>query len=360
MSDNENNFTNYSGENLENRKEIFDSMLMSSGNNPGYIAPLINSLSGLRIMGRGPAMMPMSDNTIGLPFVTRPRLNLTDDNISRSEKLVSLYGVGQYSVGAYVRAMLDERWAASNNPIGFDNNFPFITCLTEYIKTSTGFGDLQMRIETSEPGLRDQVYQRVASKLEENGQYTVNQTYFNPKPSLIQAIFQYWEDYISEVVSGDRQCGPRDRYLVGNRIDYDCRIYHLIMNKDSMFLEHIFATIQSIPNTYPSGSIANIDNTAASIRGEGQDEFSVQFSSVGMRMDEWGLIQAFNESMFLYNPRLMPDVRRTYFRELDVTEYAKYAYRAYPLLLPKVNEPIGTGNNKSTRSGIKLTWWAAL
>lgn len=348
MDQNEDNFTNYSGENLEKRQEIFDAALLA-GTSPGWTAPLINSLRGLRIVGKGPAMMPLADNTIGLALITRPQLNLTDDNIQRSEKLVSLYGVGQNSIGAYVRGMLDERWAASHQGIILDNNMPFIPCLTEYLKTSTGFNDLQISIDTSEPGLRSQVYQRVASKLEFNEVFTINQTYYNPKPSVIQALFQYWEDYISEVVSGDRQVSPRDWYLMGNRIDYDCRIYHLIMNSDSYFLEHIFATIQSIPVSYSAGALASIDNTQNTLRGEGQDDFSVQFSSAGQRQDEWGLIQSFNEHSFMYNPNLAPDKRNRFFRELAPNEYTEYSYGAYPLLLPRVND--------NGRSGIKLTWW---
>lgn len=356
MDQDENNFTNYSGENLKNRKEIFDAALLE-GTSPGYISPLMNSLRGLRILGKGPAMMPMADNTIGLSLVTRPQLNLTDDNISRSEKLVSLYGVGPNSIGAYIRGMLDERWGAAFQPHALNNKIPFITCLTEYLKTSTGFNDLQIRVETSEPGLRDQVYQRVASKLEDNSAFSITQTYYNPKPSVIQALFQYWEDYISEVVSGDRQVTPRDWYLMANRVDFDCRIYHLIMNKDSQFLEHIFATVQSIPVTYPAGSIANIDNTSTTLRGEGQDDFSVQFASVGQRQDEFGLIQAFNEHSFLYNPGLRPESRNSLYRELDESEYVAYNYGAYPLLLPRISDVAGKGALSSTRTGIKLTWW---
>lgn len=296
-------------------------------------------------------MMPLSDNTIGLALVTRPQLNLSDDNVSKSEKLVSLYGCTQNSFAGYIRGLLDEKWAAGNPGIILDNKMPFIVPLTQFLKTSNGFNDLQLSINTSEPGLRSQVYQRVASKLEFNEVFTMNQTYYNPKPSLIQAIFQYWEDYISEVVSGDRQVSPRDWYLMSNRIDYDCRIYHLIMNKDSLFLEHIFATVQSIPTTYPAGAIAAIDNTQNTVRGEGQDDFTVQFSSAAQRQDEFGLIQAFNEHSFLYNPNIKPATRNQFYRELETSEYIAYNYAAYPLLLPRAID--------KNRTGIKLTWWVA-
>lgn len=355
-ADKNNDFTNYSGENLENRKDIFDNALLLS-NSPGYTAPFLNSLRGLRILGRGPAMMPLADDTIGLMLITRPQLDLSDDNISKSEKLISMYGGSQYNLSSFIRGTLDERWGAAHSPIGLNNKSPFITCLTEYLKVSTGFSDLQMRVETTEPGIRDQVYQRVASKLEENGSYTMSQTYYNPKGSVIQTLFHHWMTYISEVVSGDRQCGPRDWYLLANRIDFDCRIYHLIMNKDAEFLEHIYATVQSIPTSFPAGSVANIDNTQTTLRGEGQDDFSVQFSSTGMRFDEWGLIQSFNEHTFAYNPRLKPAVRNQYYRELSSSEYSAYNYGAYPLLLPRINESKGSGSVIGERSGIKLTWW---
>lgn len=347
-------FTNYSGETLDKRKEIYDNALLDSGT-PGYTAPLINSMRGIRILGKGPAMMPLADDTIGLSFVTRPQLNLADDNIKRSERLKVLMKGGQYSIASYIRGILDERWGAANKVVGLNNLMPFIPVLTEYLKTSTGFGDLQMQIKTTEPGIRDQVYQRVDSKLEENGLFTMSQTYFNPKPSIIPALFQFWESYISEVTSGDRLVSPRFKYLFGNRIDFDCRIYHLIMGADGEFLSHIFATVQSIPVTFPAGSQANIDNTQNTLRGEGQDDFSVQFSSTAMRFNEDGLISSFNDHSYNYNPNLRPQVRDRFFRMLQPSEYQAYNYGAYPLLLGVRNDRrggVGIG-----RDGIKLTWW---
>lgn len=351
---NEIDFTNYTGETIEKRKEKIDQGMLSEGA-PGYTSALINSVRGFRMVGRGPAMMPLSDNTIGLAFVTRPQLNLTDDAIRRSERLVNLYGVSPNSAGGIIRGWLDERWAAAHQPVGVQNKLPFIPMLTTFLKTSTGFGDLQLQIKSSDPGMRDQVYQRVDSKLEENGIFTISQSYWNPRPSLIPALFQTWCDYISEVVSGDREVPPRDKYLFGNRIDFDCRIYHLQMNKDTEFLEQIFATVQSIPVSFPIGSQSNIDNTGNSLRSEGQDDFNMQFSSQGMRFNEFGLIQSFNEHSYRYNPAIRPENRNRYYRMLAPNEYEAYASRAYPILVPVINERFK--DNGPSRSGIKLSWW---
>lgn len=348
-------FTNYSGETLPDHANVYNQALTDSGT-PGTNAPLTNSLRGFRILGKGPAMMPLADDTIGFSFVSRPQLNLSDDVIRRTDRLRALKDVSDNSIGAYIRGMLDERWGATTNCPALDNLNPYITCLTTYLKTSNGFGDLQMGITTTEPGLREQVYQRVNSKLEENGLFTMNQTYFNPRPSVIPALFQYWETYISEVTSGDSGCYPRAKYLLGNRIDHDCAIIHLIMNKDTEFLEQIFTTVQSIPVTFPAGSQANIDNTQNSLRGEGQDDFSVQFSSTGMRYNEPGIISAFNDRMYAYNPRIAPGQRDQFYRKLDPSEYQANGYNdAYPLLLSVRNDRRGGSGNG--RDGVKLTWW---
>lgn len=354
--DKDGDFTKYSGETIDNRTSVFDSALLE-GTSPGFQAPLINTLRGISVLGRGPAMMPLSDDTEGFQFVTRPKLNLTDDNISRSESLQSLMDCGPNSIGGFIRGTLDERWAAANNPPTVVNRNPFIPCLTNYLKSTPGFNDLQFNIKTSDPGIREQVYQSIDSKLEENGSYTLSTTYYNPAPSIIPSLFRYWLSYISEVSCGDRQVAPRDKYLFGNRCDHDCRIYNLVLNKDGMYLENIFASCQSIPSTYAIGALSAIDYSNGIARAEGQDEFTMNYASVGMRFNEFGLINAFNDHSYLYNPSIRPETRNQYYREIEPDEMIEYGYAALPLLLPKTSERVGKGAFAGARSGIKLTWW---
>lgn len=348
--------------NEEKRQDFFDIMLQNN-NMPGYTNPTVNAFRGFNPFSSGPAMMELSDNVIGLIFVTRPEFNLSDYNIYRSEKLISMAGAGPNDLSGYLRGLLDKQWAAKTfgdqgHPM-LDNNMPFITCLNEFLKTSTGFGDLQLRINTTEPGLRQQVYQYVSSKIEENGQYSIQQTYHNPRPLIIQTLFQYWLTYISEVKSGDNQITPHMEYLMGNRCDHDCRIYHMLMNRDTEYLESIFATVRSIPQTFPAGAIADIDRTGSSLRGQGQDEIGIQFSSEGMRFDEISLINSFNEHVYYYNPALMQTVKNGgngEYRLLDISEYRDYRYMMYPLLIP-TQQDIRGKTKQSFRQGIRLTWW---
>lgn len=349
--------------NEQARKQYYNLMLLNS-NTPGYTAPTLNSFRGYNPFNSGPAMMQISDSVIGLMFITRPQLNLSDSNIYRSERLISLAGAESNDLAGYIRGLLDKQWAVkkfgdAGHPM-LDNRMPFITCLNEYLKTSTGFSDLNLKINTTEPGIRQQVYQYVNSKLEENGQYTIQQVYHSPKPLLIQTLFQHWLTYISEVKSGDNRLTPYPEFLIGNRNDYDCRIYHLLMNVDTEYLESIFATVQSIPEVFPIGAIADIDRTTNSLRANGQDEFTMQFRSVGMRFDELSLIRAFNEHVYYFNTELKNDIlsgKPSKWRMLKVSEYSAYRYLMYPLLMVTTQDVRTSNNKQQTRRGIKLTWW---
>lgn len=343
----------------DERKSVFDSALRDH-NSPSYQRSLIDSFRGFRAYPNGPAMMPISDNVIGLMFLTRPELNLSDENVYRSPNLYNLIGAGPDNIQGYIRGVLDRKWGDLYQHPMLENKLPFISSLNEYLKVSTGFSDLRLDISTGEPGIRQQVYQSVTSKIEENGQYSMSQTYANPKMGIISGLFQTWLHYISEVVSGDHQVYPYPNYLFANRRDFDCRIYHLIMNKDTEYLESIYATVESIPQTFPAGAMANIDRTGTTARGEGQDDFTVQYSSVGMRFDELTLINAFNQHVYNYNKNLEMDVKggtNRFYRELHASEYIRFNYNMFPLLLVRMSELKSMNGRTSRRAGIKLTWW---
>lgn len=343
--------------------DYFEKMIQE-GNNPGLKTSVINSFRGFNPFGRGPSMMPISDTIIGLMFITKPACNLHDNNILKSEKLLSLYGTGTGDLGGYIRGTLDPKWARLNlgddsHPM-VDTRNPFISCLNEYLKTSTGFSDMTMKFDTTDPGLRQQVYQFAASKLEENGLYTMQQTYHNPKPLIIQTIFQHWLTYISEVKSGDNGLQPYLEYDITHRNDHDCRIYHLIMNKDTQYLESLYATVSSIPSSYPAGALADIDRTQNTLRANGQDEFTQQFSCTGMRFDELSLIRAFNEHTYYFNNDLYQEIKNNVFtnwRIVQPSEYNEYKYNVYPLLLATQRDVGLAGYKQKIRQGIKLTWW---
>ncbi len=325
----DNDNANYTGETLNNRFDVLNGAFGANGG-ASYSSPLGNILRGVKILGPGVQLAPIADDVIGLVFVNRPLLNLSDDNVRKSPRFSLFYQAGSGSLAGYVRGLLDYRTAMLYPHPALDNKSAWISPLTNLVKKSDGFPDLDLEIETSQPGIRGEVHQWPSSILEENGKFTINQTYHNPKPGFMPFLFETWESYIPEVRLGDHEMEPYPEAVFGNWWDFDCRIYHFIMHKNIRNIENMFMTIQSIPSTYPMGALATIDNDSPSRRGQGQDELTVSFSSVGARFNTFKVADSFNGATVFFNPAMADGKREATYRKLKPSEFLNFNYQAYP------------------------------
>lgn len=340
MSDSSN--SDFTGETLTNRFDVFNDAFSQDGG-AGWASPLGNILRGIKFLGPGVQLAPVSDDVIGLSFVSRPLLNLSDENVMRSPAFSNFFKAGSGSIAGYIRGVLDYRSAALYPHPALDNNTAWIPPLTNLLKTSDGFPDLDLEFETSQPGIRNEIYQWPSSILEPNGHFSINQTYHNPKPGFLPYLFEMWERYIPEVRLGDNNMEPYPEAIFGKYWDFDCRIYHFIMNKDVRHIENMFMTIQSIPSTFPMGALAGINNDSSSRRGQGQDEISVSFSTIGARFNTFEVMDGFNGTTEFFNPAMADNRRSGSYRKLSGSEFLKYQYKAYPWI------------NVDT---MELEWWA--
>lgn len=302
---------------------------------PGYQSPVIKSLSGLRMFGPGHQFIPIADDAIGLPFVSRPLLNLSDDNVSRFPGLFPLYRSRPNSIMSYVRGMLDKQWGLANSgAVQFlDPYTAWMTPLTNYCKTSNGFPDLSMTISTSSPGFRQEVYRFISGILQHNGAYPMRQSYYMSQPKFLPYIFEIWLNYMNEVTLGDNGLEPYDEALKQSYQDYDCRIYHIILNRNMRNIEWIFCNASCVPSTYPSGAFSTIDRTQNSLRGQGQDEFDIQFDCIAFRYGNVTVAKMFNSTTEYFNPDMKDATRGSKFRRLKFDEYYGSGYsRVYPYI----------------------------
>lgn len=338
MSDEIERFT---GETLDNRSDLLDDAFTQNGG-ASWTGPLGNILRGIKFLGPGVQLAPVADDVIGLVFANRPLLNLSDENVKRSPRFSAFYRAGAGSLAGYVRGLLDTRSANKYPHPAVDNLNPWLPVVTNLVKTSDGFPDLDLEMATSQPGIRGEVYQWPTGILEENGKISINQTFYNPKPGIIPFLFETWESYIPEVRLGDNGMEPYPEALFGDWWDFDTRIYHFIMNKDLSHIENMFMTIQSVPTTYPMGALAAINNGETSRRGQGQDEISITFSSIGARFNTFEISDSFNGCTLFFNPKMGDKQRASNYKKLKPSEYLANQYRAYPWI------------NTST---MQLEWW---
>jgi len=302
---------------------------------PGYQSPVIKSLSGLRIMGPGNQFIPIADDAIGLPFVSRPLLNLSDENVSRYPGLFPLYRSKPNSVMSYIRGLMDKQWGAANSgAIKFlDPLTAWMTPLTNYCKTSNGFPDLSLNVSTSSPGFRQEVYRHISGILQHNGAFSMRQSYHMSQPKFLPYIFEIWLNYINEVTLGDNGLEPYPDALKQSYQDYDCRIYHIILNRNMKNIEWIFCNGSCVPTTYPSGAFSAIDRTTNSLRGQGQDEFDIQFDSIAFRYGNISVARMFNATTEFFNNGLRDDVRASKYKRLEFDQYYGNNYEnVYPYI----------------------------
>lgn len=307
-----------------------------------YLSPLGNILHGIKILGNGIQLAPMADDTIGLMFIPRPTLNLSDENVSRSPRFAKLYKADSNSLGGYVRGLLDYRTGRQYSHPALDNLNAWMPLLTNLLRKSDGFPDLELESSSTQPGIRQESYQWIEGILETNGLLTINQTYKNVKGGLLPYLFGIWEHYIPEVRLGDHGMQPYWEAQYQNYWDYDTRIYHLFMNPNMINIESIYMTIQSVPTTHPQGSLAGIDYEQGSRRGPGQDTFDVQFKSIGARADTFECVDSFNGATLFFNQDMADDRRSSKYRKLDPSEFLSYNFKAYPWI------------NVNT---MELEWW---
>ncbi|UVD32083.1 hypothetical protein [Vibrio phage phiKT1028] len=307
-----------------------------------YLSPLGNILHGIKILGNGIQLAPMADDTIGLMFIPRPMLNLSDENVSKSPRFAKLFKADSNSLGGYIRGLLDYRVGRTYNHPALDNLNAWMPLLTNLLQKSDGFPDLELENSTTQPGIRQEVYQWMEGIMETNGALTINQSYKNVKGGILPYLFGVWEHYIPEVRLGDHGMEPYWEAQYQNYWDFDTRIYHLFMNPNMVNIESIYMTLSSVPSTHPQGSLASIDLTQGGRRGPGQDTFDIQFKSIGARADTFECVDGFNGSTIKFNPDMADGKRQRLYRKLDRTEFLDYNFKAYPWI------------NVAT---MELEWW---
>jgi hypothetical protein len=299
---------------------------------PGYGSALVNMLKGVRILGPGNQMAPIPDDTIGLMYINRPLLNLSDENVKKHPQMLPLVNPTRNSFQHYIKGLLDPVWGRGNsgNDSLFDPVYPWIAPITNFMKVSSGFPDVSLNVSKSQPGIRKEVYQYVDGILKVNYDFDMRISMHNPKPGFLPYIFDVWNHYIEAVTLGDEGMEPYEDALLQNYRDYDCRIYHIILNKNMRAIEGIYCNFYCWPNTYPSGALSTIDRSGNSLRGQGQDELEITFPSVGFRYNNIRIADMFNRTTLFFNKNMAPAVRENNYRQLKVSEYQSEGTGAYP------------------------------
>jgi hypothetical protein len=126
---------------------------------------------------------------------------------------------------------------------------------------------------------------------------------------------------------------PYVDFILENEIDYNTRIYILVMDRTNKYVSQIFATGAAFPISIPLGKY--FDYNRNEVTKESNKTVDIRFVCIGGMYNDPILKHEFNMTQCIFNPAL----RKYYLEEDDsfVVELDEYMlkylnYRAYPII----------------------------
>jgi len=294
-----------------------------------------------------PGLVPSNKDTYGLTFFTRPQLNLQAENIRNVRLFYPLLTEELLSVQRFVRCTLDPRLMAGYKvynvnqelkraipPINcmlVDNTQAFIPVLTNNVNTVSGWPDVVAPVFTSDNGLYNEAYSMVDGITRYYESFDLDVNFRNTKGDPILYMFYIWLHYTSLVF--ENKLTPYMDYTTNNRIDYNTRIYRLVLDKDKRVVTKIAATGVAFPISVPTGSFFDYNHEKP--YNDQNKDLSIRFRCLGAEYLDDILIKEFNMTVGIFKPEMRNDATRNQHMVLiDDTELLHFNNRGYPRINP--------------------------
>ena len=303
-----------------------------------------------------PTGTPTNKDYYGYTFLVRPQLNLSSDNIRNLRTLYSLLTNNSKSVQRFVRTTLDPRLM-----YGIDEQAPldcplvdplqaFIPVATNNLESLSGWPDIVSPTFTSKSGSHKEQYSQVDGIIDIYEAFQLTLTFNNTITDPIVYLFYVWLTYMSAVFQGTLT--PYVDFIKENEIDYNTRIYRIVLGEGKRFVRKIAATGVSFPISVPTGQF--FDFNKKEVFNKQTDTFSIKFQSLGAMYQDPILVKEFNATVEIFNPDMKGD--KSNMIKLDNSTLRLLNHRGYPHINTETMElewyinrdtPIVTRSNQS-------------
>ena len=326
---------------------------------------------------------PTAKDNHGFVFMTKPQLNLSINNIMRHRPFMPLLNKNKASLGAWIRGTLDPRWArvgdlaeylnkrvtestevdypipdykngerAPDLPLHRGDGYrdvpedshasqvdiysPFINIITNNIMQVSGFPDIDMPVFTADPNRIGSSFQMIDGVENLNMPVDITLTIQDLIGDPVFNLFRVLSLYPGRIYSGQLMRYPD--FIIEDALDYNTRIYRLILAPDGETIHHIGSTMPGFVQGVAIGH--HFDYNLDSPYRE-DNLVNVRLMTAGVIYDDPILIDDFNTTMMYTNKRMRgdkPDMT------LIPTKYVpQFSYeRVYPFI-----DPVS----------FKLQWW---
>lgn len=288
-----------------------------------------------------PSMVPSNKDTYGFTFFTRPQLNLQSPNIRNERRFYPLLSQNPLSIQRFVRTILDPRLQhgydfgndkvpAINCPI-VDNNNAFIPILTNNLNSISGWPDITAPSYTSKPGLYNEAWSIVDGLTRNYESFDIDASFRNTRGDPIMYLCYIWTHYQSLVFEG--KLSPYVDFIIENEIDYNTRIYRLVLDSQKNTVTKIAATGAAFPISVPTGSFFDYNNEKP--YNDQNKDITIRFRCLGVDLMDDILIHEFNETVNIFNPLM---VKRDSMVKVTKDIANLFNHRGYPHINPDTYE----------------------
>lgn len=285
-----------------------------------------------------PGAISVNKDYYGLTFFTRPCLNLTSENIRVARLLAPLLSKQSASIQRIIRCLLDPRLVSSAGSLGrspfVDPQQAFIPVLTNHLLSMSGWPDVVAPTFTSTEGLYKEEVSFIDGLTVDYSSYNITANFRNIPGDPITLLFYVWVTYASLVYQG--LLVPYPDMIINNEVDYNTRIYRLVLNSAKTHVQKIAATGAAFPVNTPLGASFNFE--ADRPVNNSNDQISINFRAMGAIYQDDILIYEFNKTTEMFNDGMMDGQREKRYTKIPMEALGVFNNRGYPRIEPKSYE----------------------
>lgn len=249
-------------------------------------------------------LVPENKDQHGYVFFVRPQLNLRESNIANAPDLSSYTNVDNKSLHMYVRNMLDPRLHLQTNgkvsSALMDHELAFIPILTNNVETVSGWPDIAVGTYTSQAGVRKQEWSIIDGNCDLTSTFDLDLTLKNTYKEPIISLFKLWIKYGSYVY--ENLLAKYIDYIIANRIDYNTRVYRLVMDPTKRFVEKIGIAGVAFPYVLGEGSM--MDYNASEVYNTQNKDIRLRLKATVAEYNRDILVFEFNKTVGIFNSNI--------------------------------------------------------
>jgi len=248
-------------------------------------------------------ILPENKDDQGYTFFTRPQLNMSTKNLENYRHFYSLLTTRERSIHRYVRCMLDPRINLGNGvetittPL-LNPKSAFIPVLTNTLKSISGWPDVVNSSHISKAGVRKEQHAMVDGTVDIYEAFDLDVTFNNMREEPLSLLFDTWLHYMSNVFEGVLM--PYMDFITENEIDYNTRIYRIVLTENKKYVKKIAATGASYPINIPTGKF--FDASDERPFSDQTKDVTIRFKSLGAMYNDDILVKEFNATVGIFNP----------------------------------------------------------